>query len=354
MTSLVRVLVTGVAGGTIGEQVCKALRCGHNRYEIVATNQDLSHVAVVRAEHYESLPKADDPEYLSVLMGLIRRYAVQFVIPGSEPELIAMSSHREELADTGAKLLVNSHPVITTCIDKVRTFEFLGNRGFQIPLTREVSDLDSLSHLPDRFPWIVKPAKDSGGSACVFIAQDRDELCFFVSYLLKCGYRTLVQEYVGTASDEYTVGVLHYPDGVLAGSVVIRRQILSGLSNRLRISNQTGRTELGPVLAVSTGISQGELVDSVEIRSQAEAIAGAFGSTGPLNIQGRWNHDHFVPFEINPRFSGTAPMRAMAGFNEPEALISWYLQDVPGPNVVRATRFGIFTRGLVEYFQSRS
>jgi carbamoyl-phosphate synthase large subunit len=352
VTQAVRVLVTGVAGATIGEQVCKALRHGEAQYEIVACNLELAVLTGVAAEHYEILPRAQDPSYWDTLKRIIRRYSVQFVVPGSDPELIALSTLREAIEDEGAKLLANSSRIISNCIDKAETFDFLRNHHFQIPATYRLDNLDSLCHLTNRFPWIMKPSKGGSGSANVFLAQDKDELEIFTTYFRKCGYPILVQEYVGTVDDEYTVGVLHYPDGVLAGSVAIKRWITSGLSNRLIVANRTGRAEFGTRLAVSSGITQGELADFPQIRRQAEAIAAAFGSTGPLNIQGRWNGEHFLPFEINPRFSGTEPIRAMAGFNGPEALINWYRNKGRERPPVRVKRFGTFRRGLIDFFQA--
>jgi carbamoyl-phosphate synthase large subunit len=86
------------------------------------------------------------------------------------------------------------------------------------------------------------------------------------------------------------------------------------------------------------------------VRAKAEAIAQALGSVGPLNIQGRLDSGEFVPFEINPRFSGTTPMRAMAGFNEPELLIDWHLDPDQPWSYHPTMTHGEFTRGLIEYF----
>ncbi len=171
---------------------------------------------------------------------------------------------------------------------------------------------------------------------------------FFTHYLLAQGIQPVVQEYIGAPTDEFTVGVLHSPAGECLGSIVIRREILSGLSNRLRVPNRTGRPEFGDHLVVSSGITQGAVVEHERVERASLAIAHALGSTGPLNVQGRLVGDEFVPFEINPRFSGTAPMRALAGFNEPERLIDWHLGGgrVTLPDQPR--RFGRVVRGLIE------
>ena len=343
----IRVLVTGVSGGSIGEQVCKALNSGEHRYEITTTNTNRSALSVVRADHFEVLPPANANGYLNALREVINRYEIQFLIPGSEPELFKLCQNRDYFTNCRAKILMNRPEVVHTCLNKDLTFDFLTKHGFVVPRTLMLDDIGMLKKFPFQLPCIVKPAQGGGGSASVFIVQDREELDFFIRYLVNNNCRPLVQEYIPTAESEYTVGVLHNPEGKLIGTAVLLRQIITGLSNRLKVKNRTQRQELGEILAISSGISQGRLVSFEPVRRQAEAMAHALESTGPLNIQGRWNGRDFVPFEINPRFSGTTPMRAMAGFNEPELLIEWHLDLPSRPPQVRC---GEFTRGLVEFF----
>jgi carbamoyl-phosphate synthase large subunit len=345
----IRVLVTGVGGGSIGEQVCKSLRLGRHPYQIIATNTTLDATRVIRADAVEVLPVASSSDYLEKLLGLIKRYEIQFLIPGSEPELIRLSKNTDAFASSNVKLLINAPQVISKCVNKQLTFDFLTSHGFHMPRTIMLEKTQDEIAPPMSFPCIIKPAQGGGGSVATFLAQDEEELRFFIGYLIKYGYRPLIQEYIPDAENEYTVGVLHSPQGNLLGTAVLRRQILSGLSNRLRIANQTGRTEMGKILAVSSGISQGEIVDFEPVRLVSERIAQAIGSVGPLNIQGRWDGSRFVPFEINPRFSGTTPMRALAGFNEPERMIEAWLGIKQDEKTASASP-GFCIRGLTEHF----
>ncbi len=297
--------------------------------------------------HFEVLPPANANGYLKALQEVINRYEIQFLIPGSEPELIKIYQNHDYFSECKAKILINRPEVVHICLNKNLTFEFLTKHGFVVPRTLTLDSTRMPEKFPFQFPCIIKPAQGGGGSASVFIAQDMEELDFFAHYLIRNDCRPLVQEYIPTAESEYTVGVLHDPEGKLIGTAVLLRQIITGLSNRLKIKNRTQRQELGETLAISSGISQGWLVSFDPVRRQAEAMANALKSTGPLNIQGRWNGRDFVPFEINPRFSGTTPMRALAGFNEPELLIEWHLGL---PARTPQVRLGEFTRGLVEFF----
>jgi len=55
------------------------------------------------------------------------------------------------------------------------------------------------------------------------------------------------------------------------------------------------------------------------------------------------------PFEINPRFSGTTYIRALAGVNEPDLFIKKYLLNQEIPLMPRPNP-GIILRGLEEVF----
>src|SRR5260370_24160687 len=175
--------------------------------------------------------------------------------------------------------------------------------------------------MPADFPLILKPARDSGGSRNVFIAQEEDELLFFARYLLRNTDAVLIQEYVGTPEDEYTVGILSGLDGELLGSIALHRFIGDALSTRLTVPNRTGRNDLGNKLVVSSGFSHGTIQDFSEVRKKCEEMATALGSRGPLNIQCQVCGGALVPLEFNPRFSGSTSIRALADFNEPDLLI---------------------------------
>ena len=103
-------------------------------------------------------------------------------------------------------------------------------------------------------------------------------------------------------------------------------------------------------LHISTGISQGIIDDFEEVRKNAEKIALKLGSKGPINIQCRKAEDGINIIEINPRFSGTESLRALSGYNAPDALIRKY---VFGEDIKRlGFQRGIVSRGLSNHYIS--
>ena len=183
--------------------------------------------------------------------------------------------------------------------------------------------------------------------ADVSVAQDRDELMNLGRYLLNGGRKIIAQEYVGTPQAEFTVGVLTSMAGELINSIALKRFPQSGLGNRVRVPNRTTRRELGDLLVISSGISQGEIGRFPEVTQECERIASTLGCRGSLNIQCRYVDGRVVVFEINPRFSGTTSLRAIVGYNEPDVLIR---EHILNERVERrfAFRSGVILRSLAE------
>jgi len=343
---MITVLITGVGGGGVGEQVMKSLQFCGDRYRIVGTDMTKFSIGLHKADTAYLLPPARDDGYIDRLLKICNMEKVRVVVPGSEPELRTTSKNGQRFAEKGILLLANSQEVIDRCMNKWETHLWLKEHGFKTP----DSCLPDRDDVPDmELPAIVKPAIGGGGSFNCYMAQDQEELSFFINYIRKQGLQPIVQRYMGEADSEYTVGVLtDMVNGELLGSIALRREITSGLSNRMRIPARGG----GSVLVVSSGISQGEFRDYPQVRRDCERIALALGSRGPLNIQcrvlaGNELHDTEVyVFEINPRLSGTTYLRALAGRNDPDILIRRHLL---GDNTL-LTKYtdGLALRGLVE------
>jgi carbamoyl-phosphate synthase large subunit len=346
------VMVTGVGGGGIGEQIMKALRCSDIQYEIVGGDMSPDSFGLMNVDYPYLLPPASDDQYITTVLAIVKKHGVRAVYPGSEPELKVFSKKRTLFSDEGVFLPINPETVIDTCLDKSKTMKFLSEHDIAFPQSVDISsirDLERISFLPA----VLKPSVGGGGSANVMLAQTKSELRMFGEYLLSIYPQFMIQEYVGTPEDEYTVGVLVSMDGELLNSIAIRRNILSGLSNRTKVPNRSGRMELGKTLALSSGISQGEVVRIPEVTTPCERLALVLGCRGAVNIQCRFVAGRIVVFEINPRFSGTTSLRALVGYNEPDVL---FRKHCMGETILPRFQYqtGFVARGVVEKVIDRS
>jgi len=323
MSERKRVLVTAIGGGGFGDQVVKALRLA-DRYFVIGADMNPRVPQFRWVDQALALPPASHSEYVEATLAECVRRGVQALIPGSESELIIWSRERAQAGAHGILLPIASRSVIDIAMDKRRTSEFLRDAGFDAPAwatIRADSDLNGV----ERFPVVVKPAVGGGGSRDTYLAQTRRELALIHELVTANGSPMIVQEYVGTPDHEYTVGVLHDLDGGFVNSIAVRRHLKGAMAVRLSIPNRSGRAELGSHLIVSSGISTGDVGPYPEVASQCEEIAAALDLRGAANFQCRLVNGMVMVFEINPRFSGTTSIRALMGYNEPDALLRRHL-----------------------------
>jgi carbamoyl-phosphate synthase large subunit len=324
---MINVLVTAMGGGGHGEQILKAIRLAEpGRYRIIGADANPNCPQFDMVDQGAVLPLANAPDYLENLFKLIDQYQIKALFHGCEPELKLFARHRSEIEARGVFLPINPTSVIDLCMDKEQTNKRLTEFGFDSPMFMVIENRSDLSEI-DWFPVVVKPSVGGGGSANVYVAQNVRELNGLADYLNlgKNQIKFFIQEYVGTPNDEYTVGVLHDMNGEYINSIAVKRALTGGLSIRMTVPNQTGKTLLGPKLVISSGISQGEIGRFPEVTEQCKAIAKAIGAKGPINIQCRMVDGIVKVFEINPRFSGTTSLRAMVGYNEPDLLMRKHL-----------------------------
>lgn len=339
------VLVTGVGGGGNGEQLVKSLRLSKTPYRIVGTDLTMEAAQQSGADICLPLPRANDPGYIDALLEACAKERVDVLLPGSEPELRRIAENAAKIRQHVALLAINDQALIDICSDKFKTAEFLASHGFKSPTSWLISSIAELAPIQN-FPLIVKPTV-GGGSQNVYLIQSRGELEMICGFLLGYFQSVLVQEYVGRVDQEFTVGVLFDGDGKLINSIALNRFILTSLSNRIRVPNRTDRADLGTVLAISSGVSQGRVDDFPEVREYCERVGLALGAKYAINVQCRLVDGQPMIFEINPRFSGTSSIRAMLGFNEPDLLIRKHIlgEDLPSRPPYR---HGTVLRGLKE------
>lgn len=330
------VLVAGIGGASLGSEILKSLQHA-GVYDVFGC--DISPLAF--GHYVEGLSGTFVPDRQayaeSVLDACVAR-GIRAVIPGAEEPLVLLAQAAPRFAKAGIAIAGNTPDVVAVCTDKGRLFERLVDLGLTVPRTVVVREGGELPDLP--VPLIVKPAVGSGGSSFVFLASDLEEAAVQVRLILKNRAAAIVQEYVPLDEGEFTVGVLSNPDGTVAGSVALRRLLESKLSVSVRSAAGV----------ISSGYSQGLIEDAPAVRAEAERIAVAVGSRGPMNIQGRVRRGVLLPFEINPRFSASTYLRTLAGFNEVhlflEALLHGRRPERP------PIREGYYLRSLTETYVS--
>jgi carbamoyl-phosphate synthase large subunit len=251
-------------------------------------------------------PRADAPVFSNWLISTCRQRRVAAVLSGAEPVLNELAHSKAEFESaTGARLLVSPPSVLAVGNDKQKTCEWLSENGFDAPDSVSAADKPALKRLIERhgYALFAKPRAGKGSSGLHEIngPSDLAQLEGRADYV--------IQERVGTADAEFTAATLSDRNGAVAGAVVMRRRLQHGTS-------------------VFT-----EFVDHPQLRQTAIRIAERLRPIGPCNMQFRLCEDRCVCFELNIRFSGTAPIRAHFGFNDVDVALQHFVADKPMPSL---------------------
>jgi carbamoyl-phosphate synthase large subunit len=287
------ILISAVCGD-IGCSAVRALREAAGK--IVGCDMNLySPVFDLIDQFYNAPPASETENYMDFLKNVIKREEIGFLFPISEPEIKVLNLRREEIELLGVKLLLNNQTIIDNFLDKLRTAQYITNIGLRAPKTALLKEYDGSFG----FPLIVKP-RTGHGSKRLYKVEDSVDLGYV---RFKDDGLLIVQECMGSESDEYTTGV--FSDGKQISSITFKRKLGYGSLSAEAI-----------------------LVDNPFLENLSKQVAEATHLIGSINIQSRRleNDDLFVPFEINPRLSSTLLFRKKFGFDD----AVWWLDVLLG------------------------
>ena len=294
-----RVLVTG-AGALLGQGILRSFRGMKRNVELVAVDPSPLAAGLYWADRGHLVPMANAPNYLDRMRALLEHERPDVVFIGTDVELAIFAAHRAALErEFETHIIVSDPRVIAIADDKYKTFEFLRDNGFAYPRTALAEDAAGLVDEVG-FPLIVKPRV---GARSVGVVRVEDHTA--LRRCLEQPEGLMVQELAGDDAHEYTAGVLCF-DGEVRASIVMRRDLRDGNTYRAYVDN------------------------TPSLNDAVRAMGRALKPYGPANFQFRTDPDG-VPrvFEINGRFSGTTPLRALAGFNEVEMCIDAIVDGRP-------------------------
>lgn len=316
-----KILVTG-AGAVLGQGIIKSLRQSALDCRVIAADPNPLSSGLYWADSAYRLPFAHDPAFGDRIHQLLDRERPDVVLVGTDVELSWFAAERHRLkALFGTHVLVSDPRVVAIADDKLETARFFESVGLPHPASAAGEDEEAVEALIDAvgFPLVVKP-RIGARSVGVSVVRDRAALA-----LAREGRGGLVvQQCVGDPDCEFTASTLVF-DGEVRASIVMRRDLRDGNTYR-----------------AYTG-------DYPELNEQVRVLGKALQPYGPANFQFRTDADGTPRvFEINARFSGTTPLRAMAGFNEVEMCVRKLLHGTP--IIQPPVRSGVILRYLDEMF----
>jgi len=297
-----RVVVTG-GGSIVGQGIIKALRHSGLRVRIICTDIAPLNAGIVRADEAAVMPPVERPGALETWLPALQRMRADVLMIGSEYDLAFFSEHRATIETrTGCKVIASPPETVAIADDKVATARFLASNGLPHARTLTPASLAEAVAAAEQlgYPFVLKPR--SGTSARhVEVIHDRASLDYFFPRTPRPMLQEFLREVPESIGGEFTCSIFRCADGALLGPFVSRRTLRGGSSWMV------------------------EITDSATVDELMLAIGTRLPSVGSLNVQLMLTERGPVPFEFNARFSGTTPIRAWFGFNEPEMAIRSYV-----------------------------
>lgn len=241
------------------------------------------------------VPRLNSSEFIPTIIEICKKENISLIIPTIDTELEIYSKYKELIEkETNAKIMVSDIDVISTVRDKVKTYEFLKNEGFDVPKLITEDDIKNKNYT---FPLFIKPL-DGSSSINAFKIENEKELMFFKDYIPN----PIIQEFAD--GQEYCVDVFSDFESNIVTTVP-----------KLRLAHRSGE------------ITKSKIVKDKEIIELSKRLVKVLKPKGEINFDCIKTKDSIKIIEINGRFAGGAPISFKAGANSPKNLYKLLLGE---------------------------
>lgn len=321
-----KILISGV-GSLLGQGLIKTINLSKKNFIVYGTDYLKDAIGLYWVKKGYILPdilknKKKEKLWLNKIIKIIEENKIDYVIPGLDFELPLFSKFKEKIEmKCSCKVIVSDLKIINVFRDKWKTVEFLKKNNFFYPSSVLPSKLNTFLK-KNKFPLIVKPRIGST-SKNVFLTKNKKEL---IKAIKNCK-NPIIQEYLYKKNNEYTCGVI-YNDKT--------NKIVSRITLNRKLKN--GNT-------VSASLKKN--IKFNLINNFISKVTQKIKPTGPINFQLCLVNNKPYIFEVNPRFSGSTPLRAIFGLNEIELLFN---SIEGGGNKEKNLKYGNIMRYFTDFY----
>ena len=237
---------------------------------------------------------AEEKSLLKRLLAICKEEKIDIILPGVDAELLFLSKNKDVFKkETNTEVFIPEYMATRRFCDKYATYKFFKKKHIPFPETILLTSTEKIKAFIEKtkFPVFLKSRFGQGNKNTKIINSflDLEPAIGNALYIL--------QEYLPNNEEEYTSGVYVGKDEKIKGLCTFKRELRGGTTYRA------------------------EVVDDQKIKQTLCDIVAGMEMKGFFNIQSRNTENGLVPFEINPRFSGTTAMVNEFAFNGPEMAI---------------------------------
>jgi len=296
---------------------------------IIATDMQDSAPALQAADVKLTVPAVYADNYISELLGICKKYAVDAIISLNDLELPILAREKSRFEENGTRVIISSTEVIDICFDKNKTMQWLESIGLTTPRTYISLDgvREALRKGEIKFPLLMKPRWGSS-SIGLEVVEDEEEMEMCYNLLRKKIKKTILAK--ASIGDEY----------------VVIQEIVTGDEYNLDIMNDLEGRNMAVCAKKKLSIRAGEtdkatIVGDRLLNDVGREIGQRLGHIGNLDVDLIVADGKCYIIDLNPRFGGGFPFTYEAGINYPLALLKMLRGDCSdfGFNVKVGTSF---------------
>jgi len=279
-----------------------------NHGKIIVCNSISETPAMIEADKAYKVPYVYEKGYIDKLQKICKKHKIDYIFSLHDLDGPILSKNRVKLEIYGAKLVMPDTKIISVCLDKYKTHQFLKSHNVLSPPTW-LTPSEFFKEKEKNYPVIIKP-RCGYGSINILKARSDEEVRNLYKYFETnkdkkisnyLGFNdkdssTIIQKYLN--GKEYGLGVVNTIKGDYAGSFVLKK-----------ISMRAGETDI----AVTSKDSS--------IENLGKTLSFLTRNPGLMDCDIIKANKKIYVLEINPRFGGQYPFFHHAGANIPAFLI---------------------------------
>ncbi|OHB36386.1 MAG: hypothetical protein A2099_06805 [Planctomycetes bacterium GWF2_39_10] len=255
------------------------------------------------------------------------KYDVIFPMEFSTQVLLTDTANRQRI-ERYTRLPFADVNIARKVHDKAFIMQYARERGFGIPTTFVVNDIEQLAAIAKEtaYPVLIKPRNSSGSRGIVYVKEKEELLTLYLKVHKEYPF-PIIQEYIPDGGEVYGVGLLFNFQSEIRASFVYKRL----RSHPVRGGPSTLR----------------ESVKREDVREIAGSLMKSFQWTGIAHVEFKIDPRDRKPklLEVNPRFWGSLQLAVESGIDFPFLLFKLAMEGDIGP--VMDYNVGVRCRWLI-------
>jgi hypothetical protein len=321
------------AGGTLTRNVVMSLARARRRYHLIGVSSSRHELAMAGTDETYLVPRADDPSFIPVLVGIIRDTKPDLLHSQHDAVIKVLAHHRDELP---VKMFLPRTETIDACVDKFESYRRWQEAGVPVPETVEIGSPADLRRAFERLgPELWIRLKEGGGGAGALRVSNPKFARVWIDHYQGWGRFTAARP-LGTESVTWS-SIWHHGRLLVAQS----RKRLNWLFANRAPSGVTGVTGVGLTIRDAK-------IDALALKAIRAVDPAPHGIFSVDMTHGPDGELYLTEINIG-RFFTTIHFFTAAGVNFPDIFFSLALGDKPPklPRKVNPLRPGLlWIRGM--------